>query len=125
MFRDCMAAKEVWKLKILSDQQNRFFSDPFHIWFSTNVGCNVILQEHRITWASVFGLIVWRIWNNKNLYIFQNVTWPALEIIKVSLSRAHQFAANQEVAKVTSMSPPSKVGSEGQWTHLFTDGAVE
>ncbi|MBA0646242.1 hypothetical protein Goklo_014219 [Gossypium klotzschianum] len=49
------------------------------------------LQDSRVTWSYLFGLIVWRIWKNNNLFIFQNIFWSATEVVEVSISWAHQF----------------------------------
>lgn len=113
------------KLIVPRNQQSRFFFDPFHIWFPINVSCIMILQEHEIPWASVFGLIAWKKWKNINLYIFQNVYLPATEVIKTSLSWARQFVLSQINVTVNSMNPSPILGIEGQWVHLFIDGAVE
>ncbi|MBA0678450.1 hypothetical protein Goari_019795, partial [Gossypium aridum] len=45
VLQDCVAVKDLWKHVIPSDQQNRFFSDNFQIWFSSNLCCHVRLQE--------------------------------------------------------------------------------
>ncbi|KAH1032665.1 hypothetical protein J1N35_044839 [Gossypium stocksii] len=39
----------------------------------------------------LFGLIAWHLWKNKNLFIFQGLSWNASEIFKVSLSWARKF----------------------------------
>ncbi|MBA0852042.1 hypothetical protein Goshw_000426 [Gossypium schwendimanii] len=56
----------------------------------------------RVIWSCLFGLIIWRIWKNKNLFIFQGITWLAPEIINVSCSLAQR----------------------GNAVHLFTGGAM-
>ncbi|KAA3461669.1 LINE-1 reverse transcriptase isogeny [Gossypium australe] len=33
VLRDCLTSKEVWKLVVPPEKQDRFFSDPFQIWF--------------------------------------------------------------------------------------------
>lgn len=43
--RDCTIAKDVLKIIILSDQQNKFFYEPFHSWFLTY---SILLCVYRI-----------------------------------------------------------------------------
>ncbi|MBA0559052.1 hypothetical protein Golob_016034 [Gossypium lobatum] len=44
-----------------------------------------------IDWPCLFGIIVWHIWKNQNLFIFQGITWTVDEIIKISYSWARQY----------------------------------
>ncbi|MBA0646241.1 hypothetical protein Goklo_014219 [Gossypium klotzschianum] len=53
--------------------------------------CPAAKDDSRVTWSYLFGLIVWRIWKNNNLFIFQNIFWSATEVVEVSISWAHQF----------------------------------
>lgn len=122
---DCMTAKEVWKLVVPNDQQNWFFSNSFQDWISTNLNCLICLQEHGVNWASLFGIIAWRIWKNKNLYILQNISWPHMEIIKASLSWAWQFEENRPSSKSNTISPIVKNFPEERWVLLTSDGVVE
>ncbi|KAL1093356.1 hypothetical protein V6Z11_D06G026000 [Gossypium hirsutum] len=64
------------------EHQQRFFSDTFQVWLSYNLCCHIRLQDRGITWSCLFGLIAWRIWKNRNPFIFQNVTWSAIEIVE-------------------------------------------
>lgn len=66
--------------------KNRIFSTPFQPWLSTNIGSHSFLQDHATSWSSLFGIILWRIWKNKNLFIFQNISLTVNEILKVSFS---------------------------------------
>ncbi|KAH1074553.1 hypothetical protein J1N35_026881 [Gossypium stocksii] len=52
------------------------------------------LKDSGITWSCLFGLIAWRIWKNKNLFIFQNIFWDAMEVVKVSSCWARQYKAH-------------------------------
>lgn len=83
------------------------------------------LQECEVLWVSLFGLIIWRIWKNRNLFIFQNISQPATEIIKASLNWTGQFEASQNNAKPKSLNPYFKEHSKERWVHLFVDGAME
>lgn len=120
--RDCLATKDVWKLLVPNDQQNKFFSDPFQIWFSTNLCYLVCSQEHGVMWASLFGLIIWRIWKNRNLFIFQYISWPSIDNIRAFLSWARQFEAIQNFSKLSALNPYLKEHSNEMWVHLFLIG---
>lgn len=54
--------------------QNKFFSEPFHSWILSNICSPLYLQEHGVLWANLFGIISWKIWKNRNLFIIQNLT---------------------------------------------------
>lgn len=90
----------------------------------SNVCSIVCLQEQGVYWASLFGIIIWLIWKNKNLFIFQNITWTAFDIIKASESWARQFEASQNASKLFLQTHISKDNDE-TWVHLFIDGAME
>ncbi|MBA0798019.1 hypothetical protein Gohar_008656 [Gossypium harknessii] len=49
------------------------------------------LSGRGVIWSCLFGLIAWRIWKNRNLFIFQGITWTAHEIVKDSFSWAQQY----------------------------------
>lgn len=125
VLRACTTAKEIWTLVVPMHQQTRFFSDPFHSWFSTNLSNPLDLQVHGIPWASLFGLIAWRIWKNRNLLIFQKVSWAASDIVKVSVNWAQQFESSKSFYKSNPKAPSFTNYSKGQWVHLFIGGVVE
>lgn len=55
---------------------------------------------------------------------FQNITWTAYEIVKVSLSWAQQFEPFLNGSKTN---PPNSVihsQYEDNWVHLFSDGVM-
>ncbi|KAK5832764.1 hypothetical protein PVK06_016567 [Gossypium arboreum] len=44
-----------------------------------------------VDWKCLFGIIIWRIHKNSNLFIFQGATWSNNDTIKVSYCWAKQF----------------------------------
>ncbi|KAK5811294.1 hypothetical protein PVK06_026623 [Gossypium arboreum] len=56
--------------------------DLFHVWLSDE------LPRHGVIWSCLFRLMVWHIWKNNNLFIFQDITWTTLETVNVTLNWA-------------------------------------
>ncbi|KAH1047641.1 hypothetical protein J1N35_038425 [Gossypium stocksii] len=84
-----------------------------------------MIHEGGTSWACVFGLFIWRIWKNRNLYVFQDKSWSSREIIQGSYSWAfHFFSSSQEVSFGWHDQLNNDYNSEDQ-VHLFTDGAVQ
>ncbi|KAL1152668.1 hypothetical protein V6Z11_A09G125900 [Gossypium hirsutum] len=121
---DCKMAKEAWMLIVPVERRFRFFSDPFQIWFSTNLSCYNKLQDKGITWSCLFGIVAWRLWKNRNLFIFQYINWSASETIKSFLSWALHFEPFFIEAKTTVSNHGVHHHLADNWAHLFTDGAV-
>lgn len=42
-------------------------------------------------WFYIFCLIMWRIWKNKNLFVFQRLPWSAFETVNVSYIWVRQY----------------------------------
>ncbi|MBA0632265.1 hypothetical protein Godav_001046 [Gossypium davidsonii] len=63
------------------------FEDMAHVLHD----CLAAKDDSGVSWSCLFGLIAWHIWKNRNLFIFQNISWPATEVAKVSISWARQF----------------------------------
>ncbi|KAK5776838.1 hypothetical protein PVK06_044803 [Gossypium arboreum] len=121
---DCSKAKEVWMLVVPSEKSTRFFSDPIQIWFFTNLCCHDKLQDKGITWSCLFGIIAWRLWKNRNLFIFQDIIWTVYETIKTSLSWAQHFESLFGVVRFTAISFETSYRLADNLVHLFTDEAV-
>ncbi|KAK5776256.1 hypothetical protein PVK06_044215 [Gossypium arboreum] len=124
VLRDCSKAKEVWKLVVPSEKQARFFSDLFQIWFSTKLCCHLKMQDKEITWSCLFGLIAWRIWKNRNLFIFQNINWTAHDVLKSSLGWAQHYEFFSIGTKNRSTFSEIHHYISDEWVHLFTDRIV-
>ncbi|KAA3478810.1 Beta-glucosidase 46 [Gossypium australe] len=124
VLRDCPTAKDVWMHVIPNKLMHRFFSDSFQNWFSTNLSCHEKLQDSGVTWSSLFGLITWRIWKNRNLFIFQNISWSTTEVVKVSISWARQFELNLNNYKSHTTHTHHANITENTWVIMSADGAV-
>lgn len=122
VLRDC--PKEVWMHMVPIDQQHRFFSGTFQVRLSSNLCYHMRLQEHHIIWSCLFGLITWHIWKNMNIFIFLNVTWSTIEIVKASIGWAQQYELNHDGYNNNAHNSSYQTISDGTWVHLFTDGVV-
>lgn len=77
-------------------QATSFFNSNLLDWLVSNLESHKFVASTKVRWASLFGLIRWRIWKNKNLYVFQGLPRKAVEIIKVSISWAKQVWVTQK-----------------------------
>ncbi|MBA0667317.1 hypothetical protein Goklo_000421, partial [Gossypium klotzschianum] len=96
--------------------------------------CFAIAQQQRkfgrllvgrwTTWSCLFRLVAWRIWKNRNIFVFQNISWPPTEIIKISFGWAQQYGiSHMRFQQNDHISDPSASLMDSR-VHLFTDGAV-
>ncbi|MBA0628907.1 hypothetical protein Godav_023538 [Gossypium davidsonii] len=72
--------KSVWKLP-----------GPQRDWLLSNLQDTSMVHEEGSSWACLFGLLIWRLWKNCNLFIFQERSWSSREIVQVFLSWANQL----------------------------------
>ncbi|KAK5795421.1 hypothetical protein PVK06_036687 [Gossypium arboreum] len=91
------------------------------IWARSGSGS---FSDKGITWSCLFGLITWRIWKNRNLFIFQNINWTAYDVLKSSLSWAQHFEPFLLRTKARSSSSGFHHHFSQDWVHLFIDGAM-
>lgn len=86
VLKDCPAAKEVMLSDVLANHQLSFFSSSLFELIESNL-CNLLgMPNEGINWTNLFGLIVWCIWKNKNLFVFQGITWSSSKTIKLFVS---------------------------------------
>ncbi|MBA0827917.1 hypothetical protein Goarm_012657, partial [Gossypium armourianum] len=104
VLRDFYEAKEVWGQVVPSSQSSRFFNSSLLDWLTHNLQSYELLNPMGVSWASLFGIIIWRIWKNKNLFVFQGFTWNVVEIVKVSITWKDPLSDN--------------------WVRLHIDGAI-
>ncbi|KAL1091080.1 hypothetical protein V6Z11_D07G133500 [Gossypium hirsutum] len=125
VFRDCPTTKEVWSQVVPNSKQGNFYFKNLIEWLENNLNDNLWMLNIGISWSCLIGLIVWRLWKNRNLFIFQGIPWNSSEIVKVSISWAKQYVlANMKNSfgqHVTEVGHPSI----GNWCHLHTDGVVK
>ncbi|MFQ6645460.1 hypothetical protein Gotur_019888 [Gossypium turneri] len=55
-------------LVLLEQLKQRFFSTSFPNQLLLKLCFHEMLQGSGLTWSSLFGLIAWRIWKNRNLF---------------------------------------------------------
>ncbi|MBA0875055.1 hypothetical protein Goshw_025621, partial [Gossypium schwendimanii] len=71
------------------------FEDVLHVIRDCSVARDIWLQLQilfgEVDWSCLFGLIAWRIWRNRNLQVFQGISWSIDEVIKVSYSWAKHY----------------------------------
>ncbi|KAA3484791.1 Retrovirus-related Pol polyprotein LINE-1 [Gossypium australe] len=104
VLRDCPSAKDVWRLVIPDQLKQR-------------------LRDSGTTWSCLFGLIAWHIWKNRNLFIFQHISWMPSKVVKVSSCWARHYDARIGDHNNNQRSN-STINSEDTWVYLSTDGAV-
>ncbi|MBA0796105.1 hypothetical protein Gohar_006903 [Gossypium harknessii] len=124
VLRDCSAVNEVWLQVLPFDSQQHFFSRSLQEGWTSNLACHVQLPRCGLIWSCLFGLMVWRIWKNKNLFIFQDITWMTLETVKVSLNWAQQFELSHKGYQLSHQANGSQTFIGNTWAHLFTNEAV-
>ncbi|MBA0632332.1 hypothetical protein Godav_001093, partial [Gossypium davidsonii] len=91
-------AREVWLQVVLVEIQSIFFAGDLYKWMKLNLCSLIWLPNVGSLWASLFGIIARCIWKNKNIFIFQGITWNSVETIK---------------------------SSKSNWIQLYTDGSVK
>ncbi|MBA0758008.1 hypothetical protein Gotri_021044 [Gossypium trilobum] len=94
VLRNYPSAKDAWMLVIPDQLKQRFFSASFQDWLILNLCFHERLQGSGLTWSCLFGLIAWLIWKNRNLFIFQHISWAATEVVKVSSCWARQYESH-------------------------------
>ncbi|KAG8497788.1 hypothetical protein CXB51_007049 [Gossypium anomalum] len=124
VLRDCSFAKNVWMLILPEQLKQRLFSSPFPYWFSLNLSFLERLQDSGLSWSCLFGVVVWRIWKNRNLFIFQNLSWSATKMVRNSSCWARQYESRMGSIKNSYSSSNSVTFSNDSWVSLHTDGAM-
>ncbi|KAH1045577.1 hypothetical protein J1N35_036361 [Gossypium stocksii] len=106
-------------------KQFSFFAGSLHEWLELNLRNNhEVNHGDGINWACLFGIIIWRIWKNWNLRIFQDLTWNSDEVINTSLCWAKQFGSVSASGGIRKpRSSPGPLTKDGL-VFLNTDGSV-
>lgn len=125
IIRYCTLAKEVWNQVISRTQQFNFFSIPLFEWMSFNLQVTSTPRHGEIIWAWLFKILVWRLWKNRNLFVFQGKSCSAIEIVKSSTCWAKQFSSSyREVAGLELEATNGECLTRG-WLVLNTNGAIQ
>lgn len=67
-------------------------------------------------------MVVWYIWKNRNLFVFQEIILGIEDLIKISYSWAKQYTLQHEVNVSESQLPSTVSNLFGNWIQLNTDG---
>ncbi|MBA0732595.1 hypothetical protein Gogos_016671, partial [Gossypium gossypioides] len=124
VLHDCPFAKDVWTLVLPEQLKQRFFSTSFPDWLLLNLCFHERLQGSGLIWPCLFGLIAWRIWKNRNLFIFQNISWTTTEVVKASSCWAQQYESQIGGCKRNNPSSNSANNLDDTWVFLSTDRAM-
>ncbi|XP_052477154.1 uncharacterized protein LOC105797534 [Gossypium raimondii] len=81
-------------------------------------------RDSILTWSCLFGLISWRIWKNRNLFIFQRISWTTFEVVKVSSCWARQYESHLGDHNSNNQSSNSTNNLDDTWEYLSTGGVV-
>ncbi|MBA0750815.1 hypothetical protein Gogos_002200, partial [Gossypium gossypioides] len=125
ILRDCDVAKDVWNQVIPGNCLSNFFSNNSQGWLLGNLQNNSMVHEEGSSWACLFGLLIWRLWKNRNLFIFQGRSWSLREIVQVSLSWVNQLFSALRADFKGNFKPPVEKESFEDLIFLNTDGAVQ
>ncbi|MBA0726178.1 hypothetical protein Golax_002025 [Gossypium laxum] len=96
------------------------------IWFmfSGIVLLRKMLQEYGLIWSCLFGLVAWRIWKNRNLFVFQRIFWTASEVVKVSSCWGRNYISHVRDHINNKQSSSLMINPDDTWVFLSIDGAV-
>ncbi|MBA0872340.1 hypothetical protein Goshw_011759 [Gossypium schwendimanii] len=106
--------KSVWKLP-----------GPQRDWLRANLQNNNMVHEEGSSWACLFGLLIWRLWKNRNLFIFQGQFWSSMETVQVSLSWVNQLFSALSANFKGNFKPPVEKESFEDPIFLNIDGALQ
>ncbi|MBA0765641.1 hypothetical protein Gotri_014801, partial [Gossypium trilobum] len=80
--------------------------------------------DYGLVWSCLFGLVAWRIWKNRNLFIFQHISWTTSEVVKVSSCWGRNYISYVGDNFNNKQSSSLMVNLDDTWVFLSTDGAV-
>ncbi|MBA0729038.1 hypothetical protein Golax_022983 [Gossypium laxum] len=66
---------------------------------ATNLQNQLTSSTGGIDWSYLFGIITWRIWKSRNMFVFQGISWSVEEIIKIYFSWAKQYSSVSSISK--------------------------
>ena len=69
ILRGCPNAIKVWESIVPRGKLNQFLTMNLDNWLMDNLKCYEIDGE--ICWSTIFGMICWRLWKNRNQLVFQ------------------------------------------------------
>ncbi|KAE8704644.1 hypothetical protein F3Y22_tig00110450pilonHSYRG01128 [Hibiscus syriacus] len=127
VLRDCSAARSVWNKLFPPVMLPSFFSSFVEVWLKENLNESSLFDCMYYLWRHMFGIIIWRLWKQRNTFIFNGEVWPSSEVLLSSRSWARTLRnQRQELSRVGGISYQVR-----QWrppingvVRLNSDGAV-
>ncbi|MFQ6651567.1 hypothetical protein Gotur_023843 [Gossypium turneri] len=127
ILRDCKEIISVWKRLMPLDNQGVFFAHDFVNWFLANINKNRKFKNETFNWNTIFSIVCWFAWKQRNDFVFNDVTQEYWDIYESSLSwarhadvggpiRRHQMTRTEQ--RVFRWQPPAR-----DWRKLNVDGA--
>ncbi|MBA0871692.1 hypothetical protein Goshw_029070 [Gossypium schwendimanii] len=86
---------------------------------------NSKIHEGGASWACLFGLLIWHLWNNRNLFNFQRRSRSSREIVQVSYSWAIHFFSSSREVPIDCLKHSFEAYTSRERIFLNTDGAVQ
>ncbi|MBA0780467.1 hypothetical protein Gotri_004561 [Gossypium trilobum] len=108
-----------------SDKISRSHTSSGAFSVKTTYKDNSKIHEGGASWACLFGLLIWRLWNNRNLFNFQGRSWSSREIVQVSYSWAIHFFSSSREVPIDCLEHSFEAQTSRERIFLNTDGAVQ
>ncbi|KAH1067705.1 hypothetical protein J1N35_032692 [Gossypium stocksii] len=124
--RDCSFAKGLWILLIPLEVRTSFFSMSLHEWLLWNLKNAGGLSVEGVSWPSLFSIVIWSLWKNRDDVIFNGSHSSIIEVVKRSFSWAKSIQHDSVKRNATltfnhnTRCCPRKVG----WIKINSDGSV-
>ncbi|MBA0723493.1 hypothetical protein Golax_004069, partial [Gossypium laxum] len=93
-------------------------------WILLNVQDASVIPEGGTSWACLFGILIWRLWKNSNLLIFEGHSWSSREIVNNALCWATQCYSPSRVTPSGDFGLLLEKQAYGSKIFLNTDGAM-
>ncbi|MBA0741979.1 hypothetical protein Gogos_015096, partial [Gossypium gossypioides] len=122
--RDCFVARNVWDHLIPTEWCSRFYARNLQEWLVLNLQNQHNWHLGDADWQCLFGIIAWRLWKNRNLFIFQGTLWTNSEIIKVANSWAKQYFSSKGSKANDSQGKFPPLFLNNDYVLLSIDGSV-
>ena len=74
VLRDCIVAKNFWKLLGIPSKHHDFFLLDLKEWMKVNCSSKSTLRHHHLPWKIVFPFGIWQLWNQRNSFLFSSGT---------------------------------------------------
>ncbi|KAE8668800.1 TBC1 domain family member 15-like [Hibiscus syriacus] len=126
VLRDCVLVRLVWN-EVVPNNLLSFFVALLEEWLEENLFRCSRLDTHDFYWRHLLGIIIWRLWKQRNNFKFKGEAWSSFEVIKSTWSWAQTLCSAKREASVVHTRgvtnqrwrPPSLSGIT-----INTDGAV-